>query len=588
MNLVEKAARSAWSPPDARPPWQWAEQHYIVPVSARPGKWRSDNSPWVRDFMEKFADNRVRRITVLCSAQSSKTETMLALLSWVIAEDPSPTMWVTSTDDEALKFWTERMEVSLRACKPVAAQIPESRKLAKNLEMHFPTMTLEVVGANSKAKLQSRSRRFLLLDEVRNWPSWALPMVLKRTRTWWNSRVVILTTPDQSHDTVHQEFLEGSQNRYHVRCPACGGYHQLRWQNLVWATNSATKPDGVWNFRELAKTLRYKCPDCAAEFKDEPMFRRALAADGKWVSHNLNAPEHLVSYTWNAMLPTWVPWSSLLEEWITAQAALEHGNHEPLKTFINETLGEPWEDRLRYAKTEGFIDAREAEYDPLAPLPPGSRTFLSVDVQGAGGRHFYWVARAVAPGGASRLISFGRAWSIEEVRSAQIEYKIDPSNVLIDTGHFTSEVYRYIQESGVLADGNYAWKAMKGDRAASYNIEGVRQIFTWSFVDPYLGTAQQGSTRPIRQVLYSKSSTLDRMDSIMHGSGPEWLILRGLDNLHEYKMQVTAYDRAERRDSKGVVSHDWIQKRADDHWGSCERQILVAAIASGLMSVPAA
>jgi hypothetical protein len=220
-------------------------------------------------------------------------------------------------------------------------------------------------------------------------------------------------------------------------------------------------------------------------------------------------------------------------------------------------------------------------------MPQGSRSFLSIDVQGAGGRHFYWVIRAVAPGGMSRLVGFGRAWSIEELRSVQIEYKIDPSNVLIDTGHFTSEVYRYIQESGVLPDGNFAWKAMKGDRAGSYTIEGVKQIFTWSYVDPYIGTSQQGMTRQIRQILYSKSSVLDRLDAVMHGVGPEWQILSGLDNLHEYKAQVTAYDRVEHRDSKGVVSHEWIQKRADDHWGSCERQILIAAIASGLWQAPA-
>jgi hypothetical protein len=128
---------------------------------------------------------------------------------------------------------------------------------------------------------------------------------------------------------------------------------------------------------------------------------------------------------------------------------------------------------------------------------------------------------------------------------------------------------------------------MKGDRAGSYTIEGVKQIFTWSYVDPYIGTSQQGMTRQIRQILYSKSSVLDRLDAVMHGVGPEWQILSGLDNLHEYKAQVTAYDRVEHRDSKGVVSHEWIQKRADDHWGSCERQILVAAIASGLWQAPA-
>jgi phage terminase large subunit GpA-like protein len=106
-------------------------------------------------YEEDFANNAVRQITVLCSAQSSKTETMLALLNWIIADDASPTMWVTSSDEEALKFANERLMPSLRLFPPVAKQIPDDRTLAKSMEIMFPTMMLEVVGANSKAYFQA-------------------------------------------------------------------------------------------------------------------------------------------------------------------------------------------------------------------------------------------------------------------------------------------------------------------------------------------------------------------------------------------------------------------------------------------------
>jgi hypothetical protein len=51
--------------------------------------------------METFADNRVRTLSIMCSAQSAKTETMIACLCWLIAEDPGPTMWVTSKEVDA-------------------------------------------------------------------------------------------------------------------------------------------------------------------------------------------------------------------------------------------------------------------------------------------------------------------------------------------------------------------------------------------------------------------------------------------------------------------------------------------------------
>jgi hypothetical protein len=71
---------------------------------------------------------------------------MLALLNWIIAEDASPTMWVTSSDEEALKFANERFMPSLRLCPPVANQFLSDRMLAKSIESMFPTMMLEVVG----------------------------------------------------------------------------------------------------------------------------------------------------------------------------------------------------------------------------------------------------------------------------------------------------------------------------------------------------------------------------------------------------------------------------------------------------------
>ena len=593
-NPVWKAAALGWKPADMRPPWQWAEDNYTVPVSAIPGPWRSENSPWVRKPMEDFANNAIRQITILCAAQSAKTETMLVILCWIIAEDPSPTMWVTSSDEEALKFCNERLMPALRLCEPVRTQIPHERTLAKSQEILFPTMALECVGANAKAKLQSRSRRFLLLDEVRNWPDWALPMVMMRVRTWWNSRVVVLTTPEKVHDTVHLQFLDGSQCHYHVPCLGCGRKAPLEFENLKaehpethkcvkWGEiPGALDADRKWDFNKLAPYIRYVCPACGHMHEDRPQIRRRIALEGEWVSHNPKAPAHLVSYTWSALLPPWVKWHRLVEQFLLANAALEFGNWEPLKSFITESLGKPWEDRLRFAKTEGYIDDRVTDFS--APFVE-ARRFMCIDVQGRGGRHFYWSIHSFAQGGAHRVIAFGRAWSVDELRSAASEHRVDSPNVAIDSGHWAAEVYKYIMESGVLPNGDYAWKAMKGDKAPYYVVEGLRRPFTWSWVDPYLGKRSQDRVRPIRQVLFSKTALLDLAEADMRGLGPTLELPAGAEMLHEYKMHLTAYERMDRTASSGEVKTEWIQKREDDHWGSTFRMAKVCAYAAGLLDV---
>ncbi len=595
-NPVETAASLAWCPPDNVPPWKWAEKNYYVPVSNIPGMFRSENSPWTRRIMEDFADNSIRQIVGMCAAQSSKTETGLILANWLVAQDPSPAMWITSSDEEGLKFANERLMPSFHSCEAVRKQIPDSRTLAKSMEIYFPTMLFEIVGANSKAKLQSRSRRYLLCDEVRNWPKWALPMAKMRVRTWWNSRILLLSTPGDENDILHSEWKAGSQSHWHVPClnPGCGHRGPLDWENMK--AKHPLKPtcvkfheipdivddQGRWDFDKLAPMIRYVCPKCGYQQADEPQARWRIMSEGEWIDHNLKASKENRSYTWNALLPFWVKWRDLVQKYCMAQVDLEHGNHEPMKAFVTESLGKPWNDQLRFAGKEAYIDACDS---PLTDPFVSARRFMMIDVQGRGGRHFYWSIHDFAVGGAHRVIDWGKAWSKQELDTVAIDHNVSPENIGIDSGHWAAEVYRYIMESGETPDGHYAWKAMKGDKAPFYKIGQLRMPFTISFVDPFIGSAQQGRARPIRQLLFSKSAMLDRAEMYMRGSGPRLEINENGDNLHAYKMQITAYQRIDKVKANGVIEPEWEQKREDDHWGSTFRMALVAAIATGLIPI---
>src|SRR4051812_14577175 len=167
MNPLLKAFKAAVRPPDRRPPWQWNEEHVVVDgTSPMPGRWRSDNSPWVREIMEVFADNRIRDIAVRCSAQSSKTQTILGCACWAIGEDPGPAMWVMANKEDVKDFVRDRVKPTFENCKPVADQIIS----AETSEFCFAGMPFYFVGAGSPGKLQGKPIRWLFLDEVRNYP----------------------------------------------------------------------------------------------------------------------------------------------------------------------------------------------------------------------------------------------------------------------------------------------------------------------------------------------------------------------------------------------------------------------------------
>lgn len=584
MNPLLKGFKAATRPTDRRKPWEWCEDHVVVDTtSSMPGKWRSDNSPWVRELMEEVAKNTIDRITVKCSAQSSKTQTILAMLCWIVAEDPGPAMWVMASKDDAKEFFKDRVRATFSACEPVSTQIIET----EGLVYRFHSMPLYFVGAGSPSKLQSKPIRWLLLDEVRNYPKGALDTALKRTRSFWNAREIIISTPDMEGDTVDRAFLEGDQRTFHFECPKCKQLQPLKMEQLRWDTNEVTKPNGVWNFDSLATTIRYECVVCAHRITDTPRERKDIARNGRFVKMNPGAPEHTVSFTWNALLPPWVPWRKTVEEFLKAQAAARLGDRSPLKTFVNETLGESWRDELGEIDDFDGLAGCFGDYDFGEAWPEEKARFFAADRQESGGEHYWWVCRAFGPFGKSRLLGYGRCNTTAELEEMRKTYGVPALNCVIDSGYKAREVYRFCAANG--------WKAFKGDDAPYFLLtvadpkdprktRTIRQIWRRGFVDPHYGTASAGRYKPIPLFNFSNDAAKDLLSEYITHLVGEWTIPGHNRIGRDYLKQVTAERREEVKDPRGRIRFVWRRARRDNHLGDCEVMIKVAAVITKIVA----
>lgn len=574
--------------PDRRPVWKWCEDHIIVDsTSPMPGRWRSDNSPWVREVMEAWQDNRIRDITIKCAAQSAKTQTAICCLCWSIVEDPGPALWVMAARDEVGQAVTDRIAPTFDLCEAV-----KSAMIARTaLEFHFHGMPLYFVGSGSKSKLQSKPVRWLILDEVRNYPDGALDMVLKRTRAFWNARRLIISTPDKVNDAVDIAFRSGDQRTWHWQCPRCHTFSPLVFERLKWDTNERTKPNGKWNYDALAETIRLECPECGHAMRDNPLDRKLIARTGKYVRMNPSAPAHRVSFHWNALLPPWVPWRSLVEEFHEARNAARNGNRSPLKTFINESLGDSWDDQLGVIEDYGFLEARKADYDYNDIWAEEASRFMAADKQAKGGEHYWYAIRAFGKAGKSRLIAYGRCSSYAELEKIREHHNVPKVNAMIDSGYRAGEVYRFVASTGKWVSGKWnGWKAFKGD-SAEYFLhlsvdpqnptakKTVRRIWRKTLQDPMFGTAAQGKCPPIPLYMFAADQTKDLLATFMTGQVGEWTIPKSVSR--EYLRQVTAERREEVSDSRGRVRYVWKRIAQDNHLLDCELMILVGALISG-------
>jgi hypothetical protein len=346
---------------------------------------------------------------------------------------------------------------------------------------------------------------------------------------------------------------------------------------MKWTTDATTKPNDRYHFDALKQTIRWVCEKCRAEFRDELPVRKHLSSRGFWQSTNPNAPSNARSFHWGALLPWWTSWASQVVEFLSAKAALKWNDPQPLKSFVNETRGLPWTDRLRYVADAKFLQKRVADYDPALKWDREVRRFMTVDVQAREGRHFYLVIRAWGYGGASRLLCAAKVWSWQEVRQFAADWHVNPDNVAFDAAVFSAEVYKMIVDSG------YRWKALRGDSRPFFRRGEVNSIYARTDVDPEVGHLMQGRLRPITMYLWSKPSALDRLALFMHGMAGEWLIHKNVDE--EYCQQVTAYERRERTDAHGVIRSEWHAKR-EDHYADCEQMQVVCAAILELLSAP--
>lgn len=549
---------------------------------------------FIRQIMEDFTDPAINEIVVMCSAQSAKTLTMLAIVAYLICNDPGPLLWVCHNLTEAKRLSKTRLYPMLERCAPTAEKLPTSRELKKTLECYLPGMFLAITGAEATGSLQSTPYKYVICDEARSYKRGVLGMISKRFRSYGAVyKKIVISTPDEENDELDMAWKAGDQRRLVTRCPKCGHGNDLSdWGNdrspggMKWDKNSETYDVQAedWKWDELYKTIRYECwnPECDHSWREMLSDRKYISRSDEWEAHNPNAPSNVRSYTWGATVPYWPEWRQLVREYLEALKALEWGDPAPLKDHITETRGQVWTSPDHYIKGDRSIEDRTFKYDPHEPWDREIKRFLTIDVQGKGGRHFKWVVRAWGPKAQSRKLAHGVAYTFEELQEIEREWKVPPVCTGIDSGTFTSEVYAYVVKSG------YRWKALKGDDRWSFKEDGRQLLYSMTEADPGIGTEKQGKVPKIRLRVWAKYGALDRLLAMMGGVIGDWQVAPDHDGRvdREYVLEVTAQQRRTVRRGNGRSYTEFYNTRPDDHFSDCEQMQVVMAAAADVLTPP--
>lgn len=443
---------AVFRPPPRLSVSQWADQFRQLSreASSEPGQWRTARAEYQRDILDAISDPATHTVVVMSCAQVGKTELLLNAIGFHIAQDAAPILFLQPTVEMAETVAKDRIAPLVRDTPCLTALIAEPlSRSGGNTILHkqFAGGSLTLAGANSPASLASRPIRIVFCDEVDRYPPSAgtegdpITLVKARTKTFWNRKLVLTSTPTiKGVSRIEQAYEESDQRVYEVPCPHCATPQRMLWANVKW-------PPGH------TESAAYHCAECGAAWSDAQ--RVAAVRKGRWVARETF--RGVAGFHLNELCSPWARVADMARSFVEAKASR---SQERMRAWINTTLGETWEqdgERVDDAGIASRVETWEGEPAGVLFRTAGvdvQDDRLEVELVGWGRDEESWsLDYAVIFGDPSGVT----LW--QDLDRYLLDHK--PSATCVDSGgHHTQAVYKFCRER--IRRRVYAIKGMAG------------------------------------------------------------------------------------------------------------------------------
>lgn len=584
--VVLTTLAAAMMPPPRMKISDWAEAHRHVSAesgSRYPGPWRNDRAPHLVEIMDALGpDDPAEDIVFVASAQVAKSEVGINFFGFVVTQQPGPMIIVLPSHDEAIKYNRTKLQPTIDETPTLRRKVLEmagrSERGSTAAFKRFAGGFAQTTFAGSSKGLQMVSARYTIGDEVSEWPQSAgergdpVEQLKVRTKTFERDRKRYWASTPAIAGTcrITKDYERSDRQKRYVPCPHCGAFQVLKFERLKWEAEA-------WPFKAW-----FECTasGCVIEHLDKPAMMRAgvwLPTAGDDPPPDVFPAEDLAR--WKARevrsrirgFHIWQAYT-LFESWdsIVQQFKDAKGNHEKMRVFTQQVLGEAWEDRGDAPEAEKLHKTRVIEVrrgKPRITTTGGPIVFTgATDVQL---NRLEWAVWGWSEGMTRWLVDWGvipgdpvasETWAAHSRMMQEVRYRTETGGVIewdawaVDSGYVSQTVYNYVR-----------------GRPRVFAVDGKT-----GRTEPFIGTPKKLDVKlngkriprgvmlwpvggfPLKADLYSTiRRTLTAAEAALpEGPGPGLMVLPGEVDL-TYCEQLTAEHLVEKEQRNGVIVKTW-------------------------------
>lgn len=361
----------------------WVDEHYHLPVesSYQEGDW--ETLPFQRAIINAMGSDYIREVNVIKSARVGYSKMLLGAIAYFIEHKQRNELLLLPTDGDAENFMKSHVEPTIRDVPSLLALAPWYGKKHRNNTLTMKRFSngrgFWCLGGKAAKNYREKSVDVVGYDELAAFDAdiekEGPPTFLGDKRiegSVWPKSIRGSTPKIRGTCQIERAASESSHlMRFYVRCPHCSEEQNLKFGDretafgFKWEPNA---PDSVF----------YLCEHNGCVIKqhelDHSDARYICERSGIWTCDGLSwyeangdqeidPPESVTFHVWTAYSP-FTTWVQIVKDFLKTK-----GDIGKLKTFVNTTLGETWEEAVGERPDSDALLGRVEKY--LAQVPDG-------------------------------------------------------------------------------------------------------------------------------------------------------------------------------------------------------------------------